>query len=92
MDYGTPVEVMVAQGGGQVVEAGYANMCSPEHVEMMISEKQRYSIHQKPSYRAKKYADGGKAVKVAQRHKVPLIVDAAAEEDLLNTPKQALIW
>ena len=39
MDYGTPVEVMVAQGGGQVVEAGYANMCSPEHVEMMISEK-----------------------------------------------------
>ena len=39
VDYGTPVEVMVAQGGGQVVEAGYANMCSPEHVEMMISEK-----------------------------------------------------
>ncbi|QQV79520.1 hypothetical protein JG559_08620 [Enterococcus faecalis] len=28
VDYGTPVEVMVAQGGGQVVEAGYANMCS----------------------------------------------------------------
>ncbi len=22
-----------------MVEAGYANMCSPEHVEMMISEK-----------------------------------------------------
>ena len=53
VDYGTPVEVMVAQGGGQVVEAGYANMCSPEHVEMMISENSGHSIHQKPSYRAK---------------------------------------
>ncbi len=86
VDYGTPVEVMVAQGGGEVVEAGYANMCSPEHVEMMISEKTAAdSIHQKPPYRAKKYADGWpKRQKVAQRHKVPLIVDAAAEEDLFK--------
>ena len=38
-DYGTPVEVMVAQGGGKVIEAGYANMCTPEHVSMMITEK-----------------------------------------------------
>ena len=28
VDYGTPVEVMIQQGGGKVVEAGYANMCS----------------------------------------------------------------
>ena len=39
VDYGTPVEVMVAQGGGQVVEAGYANMCTPEHVARMITEE-----------------------------------------------------
>ena len=37
MDYGTPVEVMVQQGGGQVVEAGYANMCSVDHIAQMIS-------------------------------------------------------
>lgn len=30
---------MVAQGGGKVIEAGYANMCTPEHVSMMITEK-----------------------------------------------------
>ena len=66
VDYGTPVEVMVAQGGGQVVEAGYANMCSPEHVEMMISENSGHSIHQKPSYRAKSMLTVAEAAKVAQ--------------------------
>ncbi len=30
---------MVQQGGGQVVEAGYANMCTPEQIEMMITEE-----------------------------------------------------
>ena len=30
---------MVQQGGGKVVEAGYANMCTPEHIEMMITEQ-----------------------------------------------------
>ncbi|OJG86494.1 hypothetical protein RV16_GL000977 [Enterococcus saccharolyticus] len=39
VDYGTPVEVMVQQGGGQVVEAGYANMCTPDHLAMMVTEK-----------------------------------------------------
>ena len=61
VDYGTPVEVMVAQGGGQVVEAGYANMCSPEHVEMMISEKQRPFYTSKATIPCKKYADGGRS-------------------------------
>ena len=61
VDYGTPVEVMVAQGGGQVVEAGYANMCSPEHVEMMISEKQRPFYTSKAIIPCKKYADGGRS-------------------------------
>lgn len=39
VDYGTSVELMVQQGGGKVVEAGYANMCTPEHLEMMITEQ-----------------------------------------------------
>ena len=85
VDYGTPVEVMVAQGGGQVVEAGYANMCSPEHVEMMISEKTAAILYIKSHHTVQKsMLTGAEAAKVAQRHKVPLIVDAAAEEDLFK--------
>lgn len=38
VDYGTPVEVMVELGGGEVVEAGYANGCSAEQMEMMITD------------------------------------------------------
>ncbi|EGO2718418.1 TPA: DgaE family pyridoxal phosphate-dependent ammonia lyase, partial [Enterococcus faecalis] len=85
VDYGTPVEVMVAQGGGQVVEAGYANMCSPEHVEMMISEKTAAILYIKSHHTVQKsMLTVAEAAKVAQRHKVPLIVDAAAEEDLFK--------
>ena len=40
-----------------------------EHVEMMISEKQRHSIHQKPPYRAKSMLTVAEAAKVAQRHR-----------------------
>ncbi len=38
VDYGTPVEVMVAEGG-QVGGSWLRQHVSPEHVEMMISEK-----------------------------------------------------
>ncbi|QQV79521.1 hypothetical protein JG559_08625 [Enterococcus faecalis] len=61
---------------------------------MMISEKNSgHSIHQKPPYRAKSMLTVAEAAKVAQRHKVPLIVDAAAEEDLFQIHRsEALIW
>lgn len=85
VDYGTPVEVMIAQGGGNVVEAGYANMCSPEHIEMMITEHTAAILYIKSHHTVQKsmltVAD---AAKVAQKHQLPLIVDAAAEEDLFK--------
>ncbi|MBP2098733.1 DgaE family pyridoxal phosphate-dependent ammonia lyase [Enterococcus rivorum] len=83
VDYGTPVEVMVAQGGGQVVEAGYANMCSPEHVEMMITEQTAAILYIKSHHSVQKSMLSVKEIaEVAEKHQLPLIVDAAAEEDL----------
>ncbi|EGO7697434.1 SelA-like pyridoxal phosphate-dependent enzyme, partial [Enterococcus faecalis] len=64
---------------------GYANMCSPEHVEMMISEKTAAILYIKSHHTVQKsMLTVAEAAKVAQRHKVPLIVDAAAEEDLFK--------
>lgn len=83
VDYGTPVEVMVELGGGEVVEAGYANGCSAEQMEMMITDNTAALLYIKSHHTVQKsmltVAD---AVAVAKKHQVPLIVDAAAEEDL----------
>lgn len=83
VDYGTPVEVMVEQGGGKVVEAGYANMCSAEHLEMMITEKTAAILYIKSHHTVQKsMLTVEDAVEVAKKYQLPLIVDAAAEEDL----------
>ncbi|MBL1223557.1 DgaE family pyridoxal phosphate-dependent ammonia lyase [Enterococcus sp. BWR-S5] len=85
VDYGTPVEVMVAQGGGKVVEAGYANMCSAEHVEMMITEQTAAILYIKSHHTVQKsMLSVTEAAEVARKNKLPLIVDAAAEEDLFK--------
>ncbi|MHC5228720.1 DgaE family pyridoxal phosphate-dependent ammonia lyase [Enterococcus sp. LJL99] len=83
VDYGTPVEVMVEQGGGELVEAGYANVCTPQHVEMMISEQTAAILYIKSHHTVQKsMLTVSEAAEIARKHNLPLIVDAAAEEDL----------
>lgn len=88
VDYGTPVEVMVGLGGGQLVEAGYANGCSAEQLELMITENTAAVLYIKSHHTVQKsmltVAD---AAAVAKKHQIPLIVDAAAEEDLYKYSK-----
>ena len=83
VDYGTPEEVMIELGGGRVVEAGYANMCTPEHVEMMITANTAAIFYVKSHHAVQKsMLTIQEALEVAHRHELPLILDAAAEEDL----------
>ena len=83
VDYGAPEEEMITLGGGNVVEAGYANMCSPEHVEMMIDEDTAAVFYVKSHHAVQKSMLTVKqAVEIAHKHNLPLILDAAAEEDL----------
>lgn len=83
VDYGTQEEVMIELGGGQVVEAGYANMCTPEHVEMMINENTAAIFYVKSHHAVQKsMLTIQEALEVAHKHELPLILDAAAEEDL----------
>lgn len=85
VDYGTPVEVMVTQGGGKLIEAGYANMCSPEHLEMMVTDQTAAILYIKSHHTVQKsMLTVAEAATVAQQHSIPLIVDAAAEEDLFK--------
>lgn len=88
VDYGTSVELMIQQGGGQVIEAGYANMCSSEHLESCITENTAAILYVKSHHTVQKsMLSVEEAVAVAQKHEIPLIVDAAAEEDLFKYTK-----
>lgn len=83
VNYGTSVELMVQQGGGQVVEAGYANECSAEQVAMQITDKTAALLYIKSHHTVQKsMLTVEEMVAVGRVNNVPVIVDAAAEEDL----------
>lgn len=83
VDYGVPVEVMIELGGGKVVEAGYANKCDSSLIEQLISEKTAAILYVKSHHTVQKnMLRVEEAAEVAHAHQLPLIVDAAAEEDL----------
>lgn len=88
VDYGTSIELMIAQGGGELVEAGYANMCSAAHLEMMITSQTAAIFYVKSHHTVQKsMLTVSEAIEVAHHHHLPLIVDAAAEEDLIHYSK-----
>ncbi|WP_020619053.1 DgaE family pyridoxal phosphate-dependent ammonia lyase [Paenibacillus daejeonensis] len=83
VQYGAPVETMVALGGGKLVEVGYANEGKKEHLEMAVNERTAAILFVQSHHCVQKnMIKVEDAWEVAQRLEVPLIVDAAAEEDL----------
>lgn len=83
VNFGAPIGTMVSLGGGIVVEAGYANECKPEHIEAMINSDTAAILYVKSHHCVRKsMLSVAEALSVAKKHALPLIVDAAAEEDL----------
>ncbi|MEA9390335.1 DgaE family pyridoxal phosphate-dependent ammonia lyase [Acerihabitans sp. TG2] len=83
VNFGAPVGTMVALGGGKVVEAGYANECSPEQLAAVITPRTAAVMYIKSHHCVQKsMLSVEQAAAVAHQHQLPLIVDAAAEEDL----------
>lgn len=83
VQYGAPVETMVYLGGGRIVEAGYANEGRAEDIEEAISDHTAAILYVKSHHAVQKnMISVEEASELARRRGVPLIVDAAAEEDL----------
>lgn len=83
VQYGAPIETMIYLGGGKLVEVGYANEGKSHHIEDAISEKTAAIVYVKSHHAVQKnMISVEEAWEVAKRNGVPLIVDAAAEEDL----------
>ncbi|EOC3069787.1 DgaE family pyridoxal phosphate-dependent ammonia lyase [Cronobacter malonaticus] len=83
VNYGAPVGTMVALGGGKLVEAGYANECSAQQLAAAITPRTAAILYVKSHHCVQKsMLSVAQAATVAREHQLPLIVDAAAEEDL----------
>ncbi len=88
VNYGTTVEGMINLGGGLVVEAGSANECKKEHVESMITEETAGLVYIKSHHCVQKnILTIDEMQEIAHKYNLPLIVDAAAEEDLYKYTK-----
>ena len=83
VDYGAPVDVMLAVAGAKPVLAGYANRCTAEQLAMQITPQTVAILYIKSHHTVQKsmlsIAD---ALQVAHDHQLPLVLDAAAEGDL----------
>jgi len=85
IDYGTPIEIMIQQGGGTVVEVGYSNVCTPLHLESKISSQTAGIIYVVSHHAVQKsMLSLEDAIGIAKSYEIPLIVDAAAEEDVFK--------
>jgi L-seryl-tRNA(Ser) seleniumtransferase len=83
VNFGAPIGTMVSLGGGIIVEAGYANECKAEHIESLINPDTAAILYIKSHHCVQKsMLSVAQTAAIAKKHNVPLIVDAAAEEDL----------
>ncbi|MTH47885.1 DgaE family pyridoxal phosphate-dependent ammonia lyase [Intestinirhabdus alba] len=83
VNFGAPVGAMVALGGGRPVEAGYANECSAAQLAAAITPRTAALLYIQSHHCVQKsMLSVEQAAEVARKHDLPLIVDAAAEEDL----------
>ncbi|MCZ4060122.1 DgaE family pyridoxal phosphate-dependent ammonia lyase [Pantoea sp. LMR881] len=83
VNFGAPVGSMVTLGGGNLIEAGYSNECSAEQLAAAITPQTAAILYVKSHHCVQKsHLSVEQAAIVARKHGVPLIVDAAAEEDL----------
>ncbi len=83
VDYGTTIEVPIRMGGGVIVEAGFSNGCTIDHYETLINENTAAILYVISHHAVQKSMVGLEPViELAQKHHLPIIVDAAAEGDL----------
>lgn len=80
--FGASIGQMIKIGGGKVVEVGQANKIEKDHIEQAVNEKTAAILYIKSHHAVQKGMQSIEAMmEVANRHGIPFIIDAAAEED-----------
>ncbi len=83
VDYGAPITSAIRLGGGRIVEVGSSNLAARWQLESAVSERTAALLFVKSHHCVQKGMLGiDDFLQVARQHNLPLIIDAAAEEDL----------
>ena len=83
VNYGAPIKTMIELGGGKLVEVGQSNLTSEENIIGNITENTVGIFYVKSHHSVQKgMLSLEKVIEIGNRYKIPVVVDAAAEEDL----------
>jgi len=83
VNFGASVTQMIRMGGGKPIEVGCANLVDAEHIEAAITEKTAALFYIKSHHAVQKGMQSIEVMKkIAEKYHLPLIIDAAAEEDM----------
>lgn len=83
VNFGGKITQMLGIGGAVPVEVGCVNKVEREHIQVAISEKTAALIYVKSHHAVQKGMQSMECLlEIAHHNHLPLIVDAAAEEDL----------
>jgi L-seryl-tRNA(Ser) seleniumtransferase/D-glucosaminate-6-phosphate ammonia-lyase len=83
VNFGGKVTQMLRLGGGVPVEVGCSNKVERENIECAINEKTAALVYVKSHHAVQKgMVSLETMIEIAKAHQLPLIMDAAAEEDM----------
>lgn len=83
VQFGAPISTMIRIGGGKTVEVGMANEVNSEDIEDAINEKTVALFYVKSHHSIQKGMTSLEdMIAIAKRNGLPIVVDAASEEDL----------
>jgi len=81
--FGASISQMIRLGGGKVIEVGHTNHVEKAHVEEAIQDRTSALFFVKSHHTVQKGMQQLETfIELAKQYNLPLIVDAAAEEDL----------
>ena len=83
INYGAPIKTIIELGGGKLVEVGQSNHTSVENIRGSITENTVGLFYVKSHHSVQKgMLSLEKLIETGREYSLPVIVDAAAEEDL----------
>lgn len=83
INFGGPMSTMIRLGGGKIIEAGFSNKVLTQHIEENINENTAALFYVKSHHCVQKgMVSLEEMLQISRKYNIPLIVDAAAEEDL----------